>query len=375
MENDRSIRRLTALENSASTARMLNLLAVHRQQADNPELERAPFFNDRLLNRSLILKHRLRRQEYRLFAQPQPNATKVLVPIDTTDLKVGARAVFVGQKDFDEVAASVFGDALKQGTQDRRVLELMAELPSLDPFLLREHLRANGIEPARAYFAISEADVARMFEFVREEVMALVQLSAGPQASHAYASRLVEKLLSSAPDSGFEPLKDTLKLSDKEYQDGVFSWRGFLYYKWVLSDLSKPVGRVMAEIAQVRPRGPQTAETAEYIPAAKLRLERQISATATGVQTMLDVYDDAYRALTKDSEPAAFRSFLLSAPEMFASLGEQLGALQHVVSYWRYRFPEGRPALIAPEELMDLLLGFEDTMAMIRDEPGRGRAA
>jgi hypothetical protein len=53
----------------------------------------------------------------------------------------------------------------------------------------------------------------------------------------------------------------------------------------------------------------------------------------------------------------------LAAPDMFMSLGEQLGAIQHVVSFWRYRFPEGRPALIAPDELMDLFLDFEDSMA------------
>ena len=47
---------------------------------------------------------------------------------------------------------------------------------------------------------------------------------------------------------------------------------------------------------------------------------------------------------------------------MFASLGEQLGAIQHIISFWRYRFPAGRPRLIAPEELMDVFLDFEDSM-------------
>ena len=34
--------------------------------------------------------------------------------------------------------------------------------PSLDPFLLREHLRNNQIEVAPCYFAISEGDQERM---------------------------------------------------------------------------------------------------------------------------------------------------------------------------------------------------------------------
>ena len=39
----------------------------------------------------------------------------------------------------------------------------------------------------------------------------------------------MEKLLSNSVDDSFGPLKETLKLSDKDYQDGVFCWRGFLY--------------------------------------------------------------------------------------------------------------------------------------------------
>lgn len=372
METDRSVRRLTALEQSASTARVLNLLATHRKFPNDADLAQAPMFRNVLLDRSIILKHRLRPHEYNYFVSPRPTATKVLIPIDGSDLKAGARAFFVGQKDFDSVAETAFGADLRQGSPDRRVLELLDALPSLDPFLLREHLRANGIEPARAYFGISDADVQRMFDFVREEIMSLVTLSSGEGASgaQAHASRMVEKLLSNAPDSGFEPLKATLKLSDQEYLDGVFSWRGFLYYKWVLGDLVAPMGVVMSELGRIQGRGPRNAEAAAYVPGAKARIHTAMGRTVVNAQAMLDVYNRAYAALTQDSKPMAFRDFLLAAPGMFASLGEQLGAIQHVISFWRYRMPPGRPALIGWDELMDVFLDFEDGLALsIADGP------
>ena len=369
MESDRSVRRLTALEQSASTARVLNLLAVHRKLGDDPELARAPLFKNRLLDRSIILKHRLRGHEYTHFATPRPTVTKILIPIDSSDLRVGARSVFVGQKDFDQVAASVFGDDLKPGHPDRNTLDLIDGLPSLDPFLLRERLRANEIEPARGYFGISDADVQRMFDFVREEIMALVSLSSGGSpGTQAYATRLVEKLLSNAPDSGFEPLKTTMKLSDQEYLDGVFSWRGFLYYKWALGELARPMGEVMVEVTQIQGRGPKDPEAAAYIPDAKSRIQMAMGQAVSNVQGMLDIYDKAYASLTKDSKPMAFRDFLLQAPSMFNSLGEQVVSIQHVVSFWRYRFPEGRSRLITPDELKDVLMDFEDSLAFQPDE-------
>lgn len=365
---DRTVRSLIALEQSASTARVLNLVATHRKLGLDPALDEQPFFQNRLLNRGIIVKHRVRPHERELFAMPVSTVTKIMVPMDGADLRCGARFLMVGQKDFDEAADQMFGDLMKPGKPDREVLELIDDLPSLDPFLLREHLKRNGFEPARAYFAITDADIQRMYEFVRGEIMALVQLSAGEAGGGAAASKLVEKLLSNSADDGFAPLKETLRLSDKDYQDGVFCWRGFLYYKWVLAELAPQLSEIMKELAAVRPRGPQTPETQRYLPAARARIDAAITKCVDSVNAMLAVYDKAYRGLTIDGQPTAFRDFLLAAPAMFMALGEQSGAVQHIVSFWRYRFPARRPTPVSPDELMDIFLDFEDGLEFLMED-------
>jgi hypothetical protein len=364
MSTDRTLRRLTALQQSASTARVLNLLATHRKPDPEGELAKAPFFANHLLDRSIILKHRLRSHEYVHVGSPKPTATKILIPFDGCDLRSGARSIFIGEREFEPVMTSMFGPEVRPGTRDWRVMELIDELPSLDPFLLREHLRANDIQPARGYFAISDADVQRMFDFVRTEMNGLVRLSSGERSSsYAYASRLVDKLLSPSADSGFEPLKETLKLNDKEYQDGVFCWRGFLYYKWSLGDLSPVLARMLAEMERIQGRGPNDPDALAYISAAKQRIRTAATETMARVHAMLEVYNSAYSALTVDSKPNAFRDFLLTAPSMFRDLGEQLGAIQHISSLWRYRFPLDKRRAITPSELMDVFLDFEGSLA------------
>ncbi|MET0293596.1 MAG: hypothetical protein ABW042_01150 [Phenylobacterium sp.] len=368
--NDRStIRRLTALEKSGSTARVLNLISPQRRFPDDENLKAAPFFQHRRLNTSIILKHRVRPHELELFGKPKAVATKILVPIDGADLRLGARSMMIGQRDFDAIAESVFGEALKPGKPDRVLLELLDELPSLDPFLLREHLKRHGHHPARNYFSISDADLSRMFDFVRSEVIELVSMTLGDgERAAAQAARLTDKLLSDNPETGFAPLKETLKLSDKAYSDGVFAWRGFLYYKWGLQDVIPKLRVVVRQIGTYQPRGPRHPEATEYLPGARARLQGKISETMNKVSELLQAYDRAYLALTRDGDPITFRDFLLAAPQMFVSLGEQLGALQHVVSFWSYRFPDGRPPLIAPEEMMDLFLDFEDSMGVIEGD-------
>lgn len=72
---DRAVRNLDHLRRSASTARVLNLLRVWELHGDSrddggvrtQEWAERPMFRSQALNRSLIIKHRLRRNEFDLF--------------------------------------------------------------------------------------------------------------------------------------------------------------------------------------------------------------------------------------------------------------------------------------------------------------------
>jgi hypothetical protein len=43
---------------------------------------------------------------------------------------------------------------------------------------------------------------------------------------------MASALLSGRMDQILEPLRVTLALTDNDFREGIFSWRGFLYYKW-----------------------------------------------------------------------------------------------------------------------------------------------
>ena len=60
---DRTIRNLAHLGRSASTARVLNLLKIWFEHGYEPDWAERPVFQTLALNRSLIIKHRLRRDE------------------------------------------------------------------------------------------------------------------------------------------------------------------------------------------------------------------------------------------------------------------------------------------------------------------------
>ena len=358
---DRTIRNLAHLRRSASTARVLNLLKVYNDHGRDPEWAAKPIFQTPALNRALIIKHRLRRDEFDAFHLRRQIATKVVIPIDAEDLKTGGRFVFVDQRNFERLMQETFG--LEASHQDLNTLRLMDALPSLDPFLLREQLRRGGVEPAHCYFSISEADLEMMLAFVEDEIRPLVTLSLGTDIESVGSTRrLAAKILSSEPGDRMEALRQTLNLHPDEYQEGVFCWKGFLYYKWVLRSLVADIASVADAVTTVKPIGKLDRSSREYLDRGRRVLHERIMATCEEVDRTLRIYDDAYADLTINGKPSAFRDFLLRAPRLFTRLGEQLGAVQHVISFWRFRFNPGA-APVSVEELIDVFMDFETGLA------------
>lgn len=365
---DRTIRNLAHLGRSASTARVLNLLTVARTHAHDPEWAERPLFGTPALNRALIIKHRLRRNEIDLLSSRRSVATKVVIPVDETDLRAGGRYFFVGQYGFERALQENFG--IGMGHPDVGTLALLDSLPSLDPFLMREQLRQAGREPAALYFAVSDADLERMTAFVQAEIRPLVALSLqnhGGLTSEYSALRLTGKILSNAPGDQLESLRVTLRLEPEQYQEGIFCWKGFLYYKWVLAEQMARVAEVSAAVMTVAPIGPMDRPSREYIARGRDVLRRRIVRVCEDVRSTLSVYDVAYAALVRDGDPVRFRDFLMQAPALFTRLGEQLGALQHVVTFWRYRFNPGAGP-VSVEELIDIFMDFEAGLRG-RDDP------
>jgi len=77
------------------------------------------------------------------------------------------------------------------------------------------------------------------------------------------------------------------------------------------------------------------------------------------VADYLRVYDGVFEELTKDGNATAFRDFLLKSPDMLVALGEGTGVVSHIASFWRFRFPKGKPLEAHAAELLDMLQDFE----------------
>src|SRR5215471_7291541 len=269
---NRTVRFLSAL-GGASTSRVLNLYRIAADNADNPDFHEKPLFLSPVINKSFLLKHRIRADESYLFDSPRTVATKLLIPFDMTDLRAGGRSLLVDQRGYIDMLREAGGYSAEKLERDTLVLRLLNAVPSLDPFLLREHLRNNQIEVAACYCGISAGDQEQMHDFVSQEMSQLVALagggSLGQPGNGQSSNRLVSAMLSTQIDEKLEPLRQTLGLTGDNFREGVFSWRGFLYYKWSMGKFWPDVMGVLREINAITPRGAVSPEEKAFLSTAR----------------------------------------------------------------------------------------------------------
>ncbi len=362
--NERSVRSLVSLQDSASTARVMNLVHIWRKYQANPEYHESPLFQHPLLNKSIIVKHRLREHELDLFSDGRTTGTKILLPLDARDLRFGGKYVFINQKKYELILEGTFGQALNATSRDRIVLDIMDTTPSLDPFLLREQMKRFEITPSEVYFEISKADIERMHAFATREVRLLVNMSfGGSNDTMGRAEKLVSKILSNIVDGELEHLRVNLQIQPLEFASSLFCWRGFLYYKWSHFAAMSEINTVLRQIATYTPPGPYDNETRDFLAKSRAALTRGMIGTIAEIEGILKNYDDAYKSLTSQRNPQAFRQFLLTAPSIFHELGERLGVISHIISYWSFRYPTGKRPLLSAADLMRVFQDFEDSLS------------
>ena len=364
--NNRDVRNLANLGETASTSRVLNLSQIHMSSSRDKEYQLRPFFRDSQLNKCILVKHTLRANERELFGRAKRTATKIILPFDPQDLRLGGRSIFVNQIGFDQFCRAYFNTDETTSNPDVQVLRLLDTLPSLDPFLVREQLSRNGFKPGACYLRISPFDVQRMVGFANAEIERLVVTAFGDGFAGEAGVKLAGKILADELDKELGPLRRVLRMSEDEFSDGIFSWRGFLYFKWRHLSLQDEMRKVLEGLATYQPVGSADEALKEYLREVRPRLARKIVTAISNVGRTLNVYDQAYHALVEGENAGPFRRFLLDGPSLFFELGENIGILSHIGSFWGYRMGQAMQSQrLTPMEYSDILMDFEDSLSVV----------
>ncbi|XBQ14857.1 MAG: hypothetical protein ABL308_07745 [Oceanicaulis sp.] len=354
--------KLSFLKRGGSTSRVIDLVSIRERFGDTPGWAKRPLFRMSRLNRGFVVKHTLRAWERDQLGGDRTSATKVIIPISDRDLDLGGHSIFVESHDFEAKLSHHLGvtSDTPAFALDAQRLRQLAGLPSFDPYLLHEFFRREGADIDPCYFTISDGELAKITEFVAGQIDMLVRKAMGGSdlATREKSRRLAKVLFEDENSEQLVVLRDALRMTEKEYRDGVFGWKGTLYYSWRSSDCYADLTGFLRDLTSTRIVGLSDADRSE-IRTVIASITQLSMGRWSRLKSRLDAYHTEFRRFVERGDPGALKTFMTRAPTLFVEMGEDIGRLQHVSSYWRFWTKDRRSRQMSGMEAFDLLPDFE----------------
>lgn len=332
-----------ATELNSGSTRVFNLDRLHRLvlKADVDPEEHLFKFPE--LHRMIFMKHAIMDSSF-LADRQDRIGTKLYFAFNEQNAFEGGKSIFVGDPNFDRAIA--FQTGFERGENaanyihDRDIISILDSLPSLDPFLMKDRLLSEGIDPDPHYFEIEPEE----FVIVRDHVMKRFRpiidfaFSGDDKASaDTHLRSLVQKLWDAKDLEALKPIITAMDLDEQTAPAALQAWKGVIYYDYRMERIESGVKAFAAWLAKdAEPIDMVSVKARKLIEEIRDAIRSLLRERWTGVRERLNEYDAAYRKLfVEQQSPAPFIAFLNNASDIFAELGDGLSRLDHSVGVWR----------------------------------------
>jgi hypothetical protein len=316
------------------------------------------FFRHTGLNHVVVIKHSVLPSERRSRRDP-PVGTKLFFPFNERDPTEGGSTIFLHDRHLETALFERCGlsrNADKEAfDDDLRLLRVLARLPTLDPFLLRDVLEAELIPANDRYLDISDEHWTEIQGLIQQRFVPIVR-AAYPEAksSRAKAKRLIEKLWEAKDEEALAPIIVTFGLPTDGALDILYSWKVITFYSYQYQRLRPS----LLDLAQWLKETEAMANFAGSLRGPMMRLHRSVRNELRiqwhRIEAILADYEDGYdKMFVKKTETGPFLVFLRNCRATFWEIGDALGKLDHVVYCWdsiTRRYPHRR---VHPHEALE----------------------
>lgn len=292
-------------------------------------------------------------------------ATFLYMPFDIEDIAGGGNSL-------DLSVARGRADSLYQLTgfqlneeghtvaRDRRLIEVIEDLPSLDPFLLRDRLETDGIKAPEAYFEISEAEFQEIKRYILDKFEPITTRVVDPKSPKAaqVAEQFIMKLWEGKDLDYLAPITQVFRIDPEQAGEIYYSWKGVTYYEFQY----KRGQRTLLGFADwLHTKG---AVPSHYVKkAVQEELEAKVRQVATAFarhlknsSEILRIYNQAYEDLfVRGGDARPFIEFLRDSSTLFWDIAASISAMNHGVAVWRQHTAKSTDGKLAADDLTKLL--------------------
>jgi hypothetical protein len=344
------VRSIEGLAEVRANGRILNLAAITRDLGEKlkpSEGEPSGLFNNRSLNRAIIVKHNVRENERYLLSRYKPVTTKIILPIDPNDLSLGGASFMLSER----MAGSILEDKLGLGRKseepkvirDLKLLEILDSLATLDPFIVRERFAVDGYSLPEAFSTFQMQGDRQLGAYMKAQLMPLVRLAMGGSrnvaADDQAIERLAEEMFTIGQGEKVDLLRQALKISSDQWPAALYTWKAALFYEYRVRNFEPRFHRFMESVQKVKIYAFSIQAPAEIVLPMRFELISRAIRTKSKLDNLLATFNQAYRKdLIGDGTPEAFRDYLISLQDKLYDFGVVNGVLEQIVGYWEYWF-------------------------------------
>jgi|GEM_PF-840442 hypothetical protein len=303
--------------------------------------------------------------------------TRVYFPYNDSDVSQGGESTSAEPDSIIRVLSKrgVIRESEAISAHDQRVLEVLSQLPTFDPFLLLSQRREMEVDRkiSAGYFDITEEDWVMIRRPVMEKISILVskanqdqrvdvfkqyigeKVDEADEARRLMTSAVIDSIWRGEATDGCRQLIKSFRLDEDNTAEILFAWKGINYYeyqydkyqprfidffRWLGSNESLP-----RDIDSLQ------ASAVDRFNFRRDRARKLIRATHATVTKIIKDYNDSFAQLVDDDQPKHFQGFLAQAPKNFLTVGLAIGVLAHTATAWSDVTQEGRRPSIKAADL------------------------
>ena len=356
-------------------SRLLNLHALRRSPPEDPGYLSRPFFLQPILNRAIVVKHNMRRGEESLEGKRQLNALKLLFPLDADNLSFGARSILTSQYDIALILQGSFESSQPSTERDLKLIGLLDQAPTLDPFLLQEIVRQYGFDIAPCYLAANRQILRHQTAIIAAETNPILEM---------FTSSHQTTLDVDTPNTKTETLKNrnlfaiqriaacTLELGEK-FSEYFFCWKAVLFYRLRLKELATATNHLLMSVERLRTNVAST-QTTPQIERSRRRIYDALASALSEAQLIVDDYEMLHYAVLRSARPDLFWALLRQSRIHISTLGARISRLDDALGFWSAHAP-GPPDHVEPYMLESFMEALDRHIATDLTLPTFVRAA
>ncbi|MFN5173891.1 MAG: hypothetical protein ACK5WY_06090 [Holosporaceae bacterium] len=323
-------------------------------------------FKNMTLNRAVYIKTPFINKERLAYRRKVTGCfeTKLYLPFED-DLVRGGQAVNFSDAKFYAVLHSLRPSenqfSAEEVASDQKRLKIIEKLPSLDPFLLKEKFRQEGIAVDDDYFSVTKDVWLDIRKFVMGKFRPLITFAyPGQEPSRDQINTLTNMLWESQENEDIEKMMQALGVSKQKIPEVLYAWKALIYYEFLYIQYNEKSKQLLKWLDNL---SIQLGFLTPMLKASRDMIQQYLTANIGSFIPILQESKHAYDELfihKNNAQP--FVTFLGDCQKHFFDMSSTLGQVIIILQIWQDFCLRGNPYKASISQVKNLFETIEQNI-------------